>query len=144
MSIYDLRFTKPQALTNPYITISGSYASDRYGLGFDYDPILGLVATAHGSGDRVSLFSTRTGKLVESPINKHNFAGPYEWAERGSVTDIKFANIREPVRGKNGVKSIFTANGVAVEEWSVEGGGVESEMQKCERGVFLDRRTGAC
>jgi hypothetical protein len=46
MSIYDLRFTPlSESLSKPYMTFPGSYASDRFGLGFDYDPVLGVIAT---------------------------------------------------------------------------------------------------
>jgi hypothetical protein len=46
MSIYDLRFTPlSESLSKPYMTFPGSYASDRFGLGFDYDPVLGMIAT---------------------------------------------------------------------------------------------------
>ena len=59
MSIYDLRFTPSfismpsipkcngplTSLTKPYMTIAGAYAVNRFGLGFDYDPALGLIAT---------------------------------------------------------------------------------------------------
>jgi WD40 repeat protein len=46
MSIYDLRFSPlSESLSKPYMTFPGSYASDRFGLGFDYDPVLGVIAT---------------------------------------------------------------------------------------------------
>jgi hypothetical protein len=46
MSIYDLRFTpRSNSPSKPYMTFQGSYACDRFGLGFDYDPGLGLIAT---------------------------------------------------------------------------------------------------
>jgi hypothetical protein len=46
MSIYDLRYTPiSQSLSKPYMMLQGSYACDRFGLGFDYDPSLGLIAT---------------------------------------------------------------------------------------------------
>jgi hypothetical protein len=46
MSIYDLRFTPlSESLSKPYMTFPGSYASNRFGLGFDYDPALGVIAT---------------------------------------------------------------------------------------------------
>lgn len=46
MSIYDLRYVPlSKSLSKPYMTFQGSYASDRFGLGFDYDPVLGLIAT---------------------------------------------------------------------------------------------------
>ena len=63
--------------------------------------------------------------MVDSPINKHDFGE--------SVTNIKFANIREPARGNGGAKSIVTANGAVIEEWSVEENGVLCMMQGVER-----------
>jgi hypothetical protein len=46
MSIYDLRYTPlSQSLSKPYMMFQGSYACDRFGLGFAYDPSLGLIAT---------------------------------------------------------------------------------------------------
>ena len=46
VSIYDLRYTPlSKSLSRPYMTFSGAYASDRFSLGFDYDPLLGLIAT---------------------------------------------------------------------------------------------------
>jgi hypothetical protein len=47
MSIYDLRFTplSNYSLSKPYTTFQGSYSCDRFGLGFDYDPLLDLIAT---------------------------------------------------------------------------------------------------
>ena len=46
MSIYDLRYTpRSWRPSEPYMTFQGAYSSDRFGLGFDYDPSLGLIAT---------------------------------------------------------------------------------------------------
>jgi hypothetical protein len=46
MSVYDLRFTPlSNSLSKPYTSFQGSYACDRFGLGFDYDPLLDLIAT---------------------------------------------------------------------------------------------------
>ena len=46
VSIYDLRYTPlSKALSRPYMTFGGACAADRFGLGFDYDPVLGLIAT---------------------------------------------------------------------------------------------------
>jgi hypothetical protein len=218
MSIYDLRYTPiSQSLSKPYMTFQGSYASDRFGLGFDYDPLLGLIATgtsiffsfpfyrplkfmkdghikkvpilqgveqscpsqymrvasifhnskpashpslflplpltqqtAHTSsaastssaGHHVSLFSTRTGKIVPSPLNSYHFSTP--------VTCIQFTNaIRARSNASSGrssegdivgddgrpcennePKSIVTTSGGRIAEWSVQGLGAEDERQE--------------
>lgn len=137
MSIYDLRFT-PQATkglgpSKPYTTFPGPHSADRFGLGFAYDPTLGLVATAHSSstttaddGHGVSLFSTRTRRLVPSPLNARVFAGP--------VTCLRFADLRaEGGAGglaRVGSGSVLVASGGVVEEWACQGLGWESRLQE--------------
>jgi hypothetical protein len=63
MSIYDLRYTpRSWRPSEPYMTFQGAYASDRFGLGFDYDPSLGLVATG------TYLSSKHTASPSQSPL----------------------------------------------------------------------------
>jgi len=120
MSLYDLRYTptpnryrkqKSKAPTTPYIlfNIPQNRMSDRYGLGFDMDSELGIVAsaTSSGSSHHVSLYSVHTGKKMrDSPLNK-SFDNP--------ITCIKMTRVRD------GPKSILLASGGQIEEWTAMG-----------------------
>jgi hypothetical protein len=96
-----------------------------------------FTTVAASFGNRISLFSTRTGKIVSSPINSHLFSVP--------VTCIQFTNaIRSRCAGfaggilsddgrpreNNEPKSIVTADGGRIDEWSVQGLGFEDEQQE--------------
>ena len=159
MSIYDLRYiSRPQwtstESTRPYLDFSKYQDSDRHGLGFDYDPDLGLIASgesvcvgtssegqerkltmflprqasANGlSNNTVLLFSARSGKVIDSRLNKHHFISP--------VTCIRFARTRSTVTGElvpidNEPKSVLIAAGCDVDEGSWQGLGFEQDDQE--------------
>ena len=132
MSIYDLRFTPPVKATETskrYVDFQAKDLPDRHGLGFDYDSNVDIVATAYSGSlqNRVSLFSTKTGKTIVSPLNRHSFQSP--------VTCLRFANFRSGMTdGKIdpsiGPKGIFTASGSLIDVWSAEGCGIETEEQE--------------
>ena len=133
MSIYDLRYTplvKASRTSKQYIEFPAARQPDRFGLGFDYEPTMNVVATAHSDTsqkqNRVSLFSTKTGQAIPSPLGAHNFREP--------VTCIRFANLRSGlVDGKIdssiGPKGIVVASGV-LDVWSPEGCGIETDEQE--------------
>jgi hypothetical protein len=88
------------------------------------------------TGDRISLFSTRTGKIVPSPLNCHPFPAPVTCIQftnairsRCADSSVILAGDGRP-RENNEPKSIVTASGGRIDEWSVQGLGCEDERQE--------------
>jgi hypothetical protein len=94
------------------------------------------IGPAELTGHRISLFSARTGKIVPSPLNCYSFPAPvtciqFSNAIRSRCADssVILADDGRP-RENNEPKSIITASGDRINEWSVQGLGVEDEWQE--------------
>lgn len=133
MKIYDLRYACAPPLpprkkstrwhhppTTPVLTfnVPPTRRQHRYGLGFAYDPELNIVLSAstdHHTNHRMGVWSATTGQLLQSPLNERRFAAPVTCA------DI--------VRLRDGPKSTLLASNGGIEEWCVQGRGIEAEQE---------------
>lgn len=121
MSVYDLRFNrvsgrhgkqslKAQAVLD--FDVPPSMQQKRYGMGFDYDEELNIVASAStnfGEGNKVGLWNVSTGKRIEDGLlAKKVFEKP--------VTCLQMVDLRGDGQRR---KSILTASGGVIEEWYV-------------------------
>ena len=139
MCIYDIRFARrprtaprapakghqartrnptietPITPSEPYLNfaVPAGRTSDRYGLGFDYDPEMNVVAAASSNttyGHHLTLYSASTGKVMgggDLPLTETQYASP--------VTCVEWARVRD------GPKSLLLASGGLIEEWTPQG-----------------------
>jgi hypothetical protein len=94
-AIYDLRYLaaprtnkKSEPCSSPFLRFSNKHVSDRLDLGCEYYPELNIAAMAssQGKSHHVTLYSTGTGKVISSALNKAQLEGP--------VPCLKFTNPR--------------------------------------------------
>ncbi|RMZ87952.1 hypothetical protein DV736_g4830, partial [Chaetothyriales sp. CBS 134916] len=83
----------------------------RYGMAFDYDDQLGIVASASTDfyrTHRLGLWDVSSGRILEpSPLVKHGFSQP--------VTCAQFVDLEH----RGGIKSLLTASGKDILAWDM-------------------------
>ncbi|OAP64760.1 hypothetical protein AYL99_00732 [Fonsecaea erecta] len=130
MSIYDLRFAPPPTRVchmpraksfqaSPAVldfVIPKTYATRLDKTNFTYDPELNIVlrtSTDNYRNHRAALWSARTGRLLDSPLNTTVFEEP--------IVCAAIARIRD------GPKSVFISADREITEWTPQGRGGEGE-----------------
>ncbi|RMD43649.1 hypothetical protein DV735_g1433, partial [Chaetothyriales sp. CBS 134920] len=110
--LFDLRFCKDQDDVNTIIfDVRPGRKQMRYGMAFDYDDQLGIVASASTDfykTHRMGLWDVSSGKMLDSsPLVQHQFPQP--------VTCAQFVDLEH----RGGIKTLLTGSGRDIMAWDM-------------------------